>query len=38
MRLPLFVLLTAAAAPALAQEAPRERPEALTRVINCRAI
>lgn len=39
MRLCLFaVLLTAAATPAFAQETPRERPEALSRVINCRAI
>lgn len=39
MRLCLFaVMLTAATAPAFAQETPRERPEALNRVINCRAI
>lgn len=41
MRLRLTIalsLLAAAAAPAAAQEAARERPEALTRVLDCRSI
>lgn len=32
------VLLIAAAMPALAQDTPRERPDALNRVVNCRSI
>lgn len=38
MRLCLFAIVLTAATPALAQDTPRERPEALSRVINCRAI